>query len=382
MLRAIVNRWKENGHEIDVLSSQPSYKTSTRNEKFPKRQMLDGINVIRLNLPHESGRPIVRVFNAIKLAFAVLTNALIKRYDVIMISTAPPVVGGLSAALATKITGARFIYHCMDLHPEVGNISGEFSNPYIYRLLLALDSWSCKRANPVVVLSSDMENTLRRRSGGQKFKIRIINNFSLPSDVTIPDQPSFDLPHNGLNILFAGNIGRFQGLESCIDAMGLIRNRHDIRLILMGDGFAKTNLQKRAKDKGANVIFIGHQPIEIAKSAMRHSDLGLVSLMPGVYRYAYPSKTMSYLEQGCPLVLLIEPESELAQDVVSGEYGFCVPVGDSQSLAKLLTRIADDRSWQKKMRERAYEKAKNEFSEPVVLGKWCDLINLQSDLNG
>ena len=35
-----------------------------------------------------------------------------------------------------------------------------------------------------------------------------------------------------------------------------------------------------------------------------------------MYKYAYPSKTMAYLEQGIPILAMIEKESDLAQDII------------------------------------------------------------------
>ena len=49
-----------------------------------------------------------------------------------------------------------------------------------------------------------------------------------------------------------------------------------------------------------------------------HADLGVVSLRPGVISSAYPSKTMTYLRHGCPILAFVEPESELATMVVGG----------------------------------------------------------------
>ena len=46
-----------------------------------------------------------------------------------MASTAPPVVVGFAAALGARLTGGRFYYHCMDIHPEIGRLSGEFEEP-------------------------------------------------------------------------------------------------------------------------------------------------------------------------------------------------------------------------------------------------------------
>ncbi|MDN5882855.1 MAG: hypothetical protein L0H37_10850, partial [Nitrosospira sp.] len=154
ILRRIVKRWVDDGHNVDVLSSQPSYKAALKNEKMPRRSKLDGSRVIRLSLPGEAGRPLIRLLNALRLCWAIVLRALfLRRYDVIMVSTTPPVLGGVAAALLARLAGARFIYHCMDIHPEIGRISGEFRNPVVYKTLALLDAWSCRRAAPVVVLS-------------------------------------------------------------------------------------------------------------------------------------------------------------------------------------------------------------------------------------
>jgi len=375
ILRQIVKRWHQNGHEIEVLSSQPSYNSEMFNKRRPKYDVIDGVLVRRMLLPYEKTRPLIRIVNSIRLCCAVILKALTNHYDLIMISTIPPVLGGLAGAIAAKLTRARFVYHCMDIHPEIGQISGEFSNPLFFKFLYYLDSWNCRQADPVVVLSSDMENTLRKRPGGNKFRIKIINNFSLPSENKIPNDLPFQISKKKLTILFAGNIGRFQGLDIVVEAMAMLKGKNDIEFIFMGEGDAKTNLQKKAEIYRANIKFVGHHPIEIAKAAMQRVDFGFVSLIPGLYKYAYPSKIMTYLEQGCPLIVAIEPESELSRDIKKYKYGFCINVGDSQALAKLLIWIRDNRISYAEMKMNALKKAKGAFSPELVLGKWSKILD-------
>jgi glycosyltransferase involved in cell wall biosynthesis len=375
MLRRIVDRWYRDGHQVEVLSSQPSYKAGLDNARRDRIETVDGVRVQRLALSNEAGRPLIRLFNAARLCAALIWKALRNRYDVIMISTIPPVIGGAAAALAARMIGARFIYHCMDIHPEVGRLSGEFAHPLVFKLLSSLDNWSCHQADPVVVLSRDMENTLRKRKRGDLLKIKVLNNFSLPISEPVPETLPFELSKDKLTILFAGNIGRFQGLENVVEAMGRLKARKDIEFLMMGEGVAKAGLQKKAESMGARIRFLGHQPVEIAKATMRRVDAGFVSLVPGLYQYAYPSKTMSYLEEGCPLIVSVEPESELASDVEAEKFGHCIAVGDAQALAKLLARLADDRSWSRAMRKAAYRKSETEFAESVILDQWSRMLH-------
>lgn len=374
MLRRIVANWAEAGHRVDVLSAQPSYKPDVTVPKRPAEETMDGFRIRRLDLPSEQGRPLRRILNAIRLAAAILRSARSVRYDVIMVSTAPPVVPGVAAAIAARLSGARLIYHCMDIHPEAGRLSGEFSNGLVFAGLRRLDGWTCQRANPVVVLSADMEASLRRRPSGSEYTVTVLNNFALPTDDETPAAAPIPMAEDGLDVLFAGNLGRFQGLHTVVEAMALLVDRPDIRFIFMGEGPAKAGLQSEATRLGANITFLPHQTAASAKSVMRRVDCGYVGLAANVIRYAYPSKTMTYLEQGCPLIVSVEADSELARDTLSHGYGKWVPPEDAAALAALLRELADAPALLSTMRERAKAKFAQSFSERVLLGDWRDLL--------
>nr|WP_231364110.1 glycosyltransferase family 4 protein [Thioalkalivibrio sp. ALMg11] len=372
LLRRIAAHLRQEGHQVHVLSSQPSYRATASNERRPKRDVIDDVTVERLNLPTEIGRPVVRILNALRLGTSLLYRVLTRRYDVIVISTVPPILGGFSAALAARLSGARFIYHAMDIHPEIGRISGEFSQPLVFKTLRKLDSWSCRQADPVVVLSRDMEKTLRGRAGGDRFRVEVLNNFPLPDDggAGSPEEMGSDR----LTVIYAGNLGRFQGLQTIVEAMEKLTERTDIELLLMGDGVARSELEAQAKRSGAKVRFLGTHPVETAKAAMRRADIGFVSLIPEMYRYAYPSKTMAYLEQGCPIIAAVEDESDLARQIRDQRCGFSVPPGDSDRLAALLASLADDSKWKAEMKKNASRVFESEFSEEKILRRWSDMV--------
>lgn len=376
MLRSIVGRWVDEGHQVDVLSSQPSYKAGLDNERQPSKEVVDGATVYRMTLPSEAGRPLIRILNALRLGLGIFMRAvLLRRYDVIMVSTSPPVLAGWFTALASRLSGARFVYHCMDVHPEIGRISGEFRNPVVYRRLARMDAWSCRQANPVVVLSQDMADSLDLRSKSGAFpQTTVINNFSLPSESDTVGELPFPWPTESFVLLFAGNIGRFQGLDVLMSAMAHLRERSDIRLVMMGEGTEKTPLENLVAESGARVSFVGHHSVSVAKAAMEKAGAGFVSLVPELYRYAYPSKTMTYLEQGCPVLVAAEPESRLARDIVENNAGLAVHSGEVGELVQAISRLADDDQQLEEMKENAASLAEQSFSPEVVLARWASLV--------
>ncbi len=375
ILRKIVCQWVADGHNVDVLSSQPSYKKKLDNPSCPPVEMVDGAKVYRMNLPNETGRPLAKVINAIRLGFRVLWQGCIKnKYDIIMISTYPPVIGGLFAALTAKITGARFIYHCMDIHPEIGSHSGEFKNYFVFSILSKIDQWSCKHADPVIVLSNDMSSTLKNRSARGKPNCLVLNNFSLPSELPLVNTLPFNWPSEEFVILFAGNVGRFQGLDALIKAMAILNYRTDICLLIMGDGTEKERLLEKSVALDAHVYFVGHHEANIAKFAMQRAQVGYIGLTPQLYRYAYPSKTMTYLENGCPILLAVEEESCISKSIVNSKSGISIIPGDSEMIANTILDLVNNPKRLADMRLSAYKLALNSFNTNGILEQWSYLI--------
>lgn len=376
ILRHIVRQWVADGHEVDVLTSQPSYKKSAGVSKRASVETLDGARVSRINLPPEHGRPLVRLLNTLRFFLAIILRAVRGHYDAIMVSTAPPVIPGLAGRIAARLTGARLVYHCMDIHPEIGKISGDFSNPLVYRALEHLDAGTCKHAERVVVLSDDMAEAVRSRKGCADVRLEVINNFALRPEKDEQQIPLPDLPEGEVRLLFAGNIGRFQGLEHFVDAFHRLaeRGRMDAHLVFMGEGAALSELKQRAKGPGESLIhFLPHQPVAVATAMMQRVELGVVSLVGGIYKYAYPSKTTTYIDNGCPMLVAVEKTSRLAHDVEAAGIGKVVEPGDPEGITAVIEAVLDDPTLISAMKTNvSAAAAQHEMSR--VLSRWSGLI--------
>lgn len=376
ILRRIAARWAGEGCEVEVLSTQPSYKADAGISKQPKDEEIDGCTVHRMSLLPESAGPVIRALNALLFALRAFIYILMRRkYDVVMISTAPPIIGGALSCLAAKLIGARFIYHCMDVHPEIGKISGEFRNRFVFSVLRMVDIWTCRNSCRVVVLSDDMEVAIKARPHSAGVRVSIINNFGLPvfeeAAVWLPAE--LRKPEGVFRVIFAGNLGRFQGLETFIDAMRLLRGRQDIEFVFLGTGKAINSLKEMANGM-RNVCFLHHQPVAIAQRIIAEADLCVVSLIPGVVRYAYPSKTMAYLQQGRPILVSVEHESALAKMIKAEGVGIVVEPRNANAIANAIVGLADNRDIWSHMQIKAQQCGEELFAEGPILNRWASLI--------
>ena len=378
LLRAITATWTDHGHQVDVLTSQPSYKPELANARRPAVEHLDRTTVRRIAMkPDRSGRG-RQLTNMVRFPLLVAWHVLRgPRYDVVMCSTAPPVLLGAAVSWAARRRGARFVYHCMDLHPEIGVLSGQFSNPIVRKVLTLLDRGACRRAAVVVVLSGDMRASLLRRDPGLAGRIVVLNNFELPdfdaAESTSPLAPDPDR----LRIVFTGNIGRFQGLESVVRAVVEDDGLAHVQLVLMGEGGAKQELREliraATEDRRERVVLLPHGTPGEARALAGTADLGLVSLVPGVIDYAYPSKTATYLSASLPVLVVVEQSSELARMVVENAIGAVLP-RDTEGMRQVLHELGSDRQRLAGMRVRAGEVWAKELAAEELLPRWTELL--------
>ncbi len=329
------------GHRVTVLTCQPSYNRAVV-ERAPARERLrTGVTVRRWPVLDDRRSSALKLVN---LAWFCLRLALamprLGRVDVVMAASTPPVVLAATASWLARRKAADFVYHRQDIYPEVTVGLGK-KDGRLARLVRRLDARTDRSASRVVVLSRDMGETIARR-GVASDAIVEINNFDpwqLPPVDPADDPADEPAGERRLEVVFAGNIGRFQGLEALFEAMVELRG-DPVAFHFFGEGALSDRLAALVAEHGLTEVHLhGYQhPDRVASFLATRADLGVVSLAPGVIRAAYPSKTLSYLRQGTPILALVEGDSDLAATVRDERIGLQVEPGDVAGLVSIHTR--------------------------------------------
>jgi glycosyltransferase involved in cell wall biosynthesis len=339
MLRTIARHFADAGHEVSIFSSRVSYRDVSNAGSQGEDE---NVSVKRCWVFNEKNRnPVLRMLNVLIYCFRLFANVIRVRPDVVSASTFPPVLAAWFASLAARIVGAKFIYHMMDIHPEVSEISGGvLGRAPCANIMRWLDNQTLRRSNAIVVLSQDMADTLVAR-GVADLPIHIINNFMLENDQEEQPPAEWIKDPERTRIIFAGNMGRFQNLDNLADGVAMVLDKEpNLEMMFLGDGQLKSALEKKWGHH-PQFKFAPFVPFAQAKALIKDADLGVVSLSPEVYKVAYPSKVLSYLGLGVPILGLVEPESQLAIELEENALGVVAQKSTAVATADAVKKFLD-----------------------------------------
>ena len=84
--------------------------------------------------------------------------------------TDPPIIG-LVAWAAARRTGARFVFLCQDIFPEVASLLEDFRSERVNRVLERVNRFLVRRADRIVALGETMKRRLVEGKGADPARI-------------------------------------------------------------------------------------------------------------------------------------------------------------------------------------------------------------------
>lgn len=146
-----------------------------------------------------------------------------------------------------------------------------------------------------------------------------------------------------LIVTYTGGMDIHRGLDNTIRAFArVVAERPGARLVLVGDGRIRAELERVASDLGiaANVSFEGWKPQSSIPSYIKASDICLVPHRRTVHTDAtLPHKLFHYMHAGKPVV--VTDCAPLKRIVEAERCGRVVTDGDHEAMAKAILELAD-----------------------------------------
>lgn len=343
---AFVRALEAAGHQVTVVTGFPNYPTGRLYPGYRmawmRRETVEGVEVARLPLyPSHDASSLRRSLNFLSFFLSALAYGLLRRrrYDLAYVYH-PPITVGLAAALAGWVRRLPFVLDVQDLWPDTVAATGLAGADRLVGILGGLCDFVYRRAAAVVAQSEGMREALIAR-GVPAAKLTTIRNWAdLPPVPHDRDQTEAAPKTKAFTLVYGGNLGRAQGLETLIDAATLLRaRRSDIEIVLYGDGVEAEVLKSRAAGIGA-VRFAPRVSQQAIIDIFARADALLISLADDpLFRITIPSKTQFCLAMGRPIVAAVAGEA--ATILARSGAGVVAPPGDAEALATAIETLAD-----------------------------------------
>ncbi|MGK5110416.1 glycosyltransferase family 4 protein [Geodermatophilus sp. CPCC 205506] len=350
-LSDIVEELVARGHDVSVVTGFPNYPTGRIYEGWRQRPWAnystDGYHLKRVaHFPSHDSSAVRRAASYLSfgLATAVFGWRELRAADVVYVYH-PPLTTALGPWVNRVLGGAPFVLHVQDLWPESVVAADMIDRRVVGRVsavLARLCAAVYRRAGAVICIAPTMARLLHER-GVPASKVEVVDNWA-DETIYFPTERRPELLRSlGLDgcttVMFAGNMGVVQGLDTVIEAAARVRELDDFRLVLVGDGVERESLQQLAGELGAgNVVFLGSRPRAEMNDLIAAADAQVVSLrdLPHL-RGTIPSKLGTVMACGRPVICSVAGDARAMVERAGA--GWTCDSDDADALAQAFRAV-------------------------------------------
>lgn len=213
-----------------------------------------------------------------------------KDFDIIIMENRP------AYALKIKeVTNAQIVYH---LHNEKLD----------EQIARAQDIYN---AASLIITVSDFIKRRVQTINPKDTKIKTIHNginLSAFSNLTKADRSIMGFKENDFILVFSGRINRDKGIMELIDAMNLLKDYSQIKLMVIGSTFfgnATTDddftieLKEKAKSLKERIVFTGFIPYSMMPKYLKMADIAVI---PSLWNDPFPTTVLEAQAMGLPII--------------------------------------------------------------------------------
>ena len=325
------------GHEVTVVTGEPNYPEGQIYKGFENHayadEVINGVKVHRCPIiPRKTGAlyRFLNYFSYPQKAKKYVKNLMTsdgRPFDVVFVNQLSPVMMAEPAIAYKKKYGTPIVMYCLDLWPESLIAGGVSRGGLIYKIFHRISKNVYRNVDRILITSRMFRGYLTEQFGVKDKRIEYLPQYAEGLFESLP----YKEESGKVDLVFAGNIGEVQSVETIIKAAGKLRNEK-VHFHIIGGGTDLKRLQGIAGDAD-NMTFYGRRPLEEMPEFYARADAMLVTLNADpVLSLTLPGKVQSYMAVGKPIIGAIDGES--AEVIKEAECGYCGKADDVDELVK------------------------------------------------
>lgn len=182
-----------------------------------------------------------------------------------------------------------------------------------------------------------------------KMKLSIVPNSIEPIDVSLTEcekvamREKYNIPQDKGVFVYGGNLGRPQGILFIIDCLRSQKENEKIFFLIVGDGTEYSILEQYVEnEKPSNVKLMKRLPREDFDRMLAACDVGMVFLDRRFTIPNYPSRLLSYMQAGLPVIACTDTNTDVGKDIIKGNFGWWCESGNIKAFNNCMIQAQEE----------------------------------------
>jgi len=347
-INEVVFALKAHGHEVEVVTGKPNYPEGIFFEGYlgwgVVKEYWRGILVNRIPIFARGYKGSIRL--AVNYFSFVVSGILFapwilrkKQYDVIFVYAPSPIFQVIPASFLGWIKRVPVVLWVQDLWPQSAEATGYIKSHFLLKLLEKFVRFTYAHTDLLLVQSKafiEPVSNLAPNIPIVYYPNSVEREFYSPQAISAPYIESLQ---SGFTVLFAGNVGTAQAMETIVAAAEKLQSQTEIKIVILGGGSKSGWVAEQIVEKKLTNLYLeGKFPVETMPILMRQASVLLVTLADKpIFELTVPNKIQAYLAVGKPIIACLNGEG--AKLVGEAKAGVAVGAEDAEGLANAIVAL-------------------------------------------
>lgn len=254
-------------------------------------------------------------------------------FDLVLYST-PPVTFAKVVQFVKKRDNAKTYLLLKDIFPQnavdLGMLKTTGLKGFLYRYFRAKEKTLYTISDKIGCMSpANRQYVLEHNPEVSSDKVEVcpnccqIKDISLSPDERLAMRRKYNLPDDKKIFVYGGNLGRPQGVSFIIDCLRTQLNNSEVFFLIVGNGTEYHKLKAFIEEASpSNMVLMQQLPKEDYDHMIAACDVGLIFLD---YRFTipnFPSRLLSYLQAGLPVLACTDNATDMGSLLEENQLGW------------------------------------------------------------
>lgn len=342
----LLRKFRDEGHEITIVTP-----VQRRREIDTNLAVKDGVSILQVKtLNIQKTNIIEKGIGTLAIEYQYLSA--IKNYlpdltfDIVLYST-PPITLVKVVEYIKKRDGAYSYLLLKDIFPQNAVDMGMMKKDRLIHSRFRLKEKKLYEISDAIGCMSpaNVNFLLTHNPELEAGKVEVNPNsvepiyYALSSKEKTGVRKKYGLPHNKKILVYGGNLGIPQGLDFLLETIANVQNP-DAFFLIVGDGTEYERIaQWFADHQPPNAKLLNKLPKAEYDALLASCDIGLIFLDKNFLIPNFPSRLLSYLEMGKPVLTATDPHTDIGDVVQQYECGYKVHAGDTAAMVSTVDQL-------------------------------------------